>query len=76
MKIATTFNAVLAAVLLTVGSLAQAALPTALEPAIAAQVVDIMLLIGIAGLAYLTVAGGGVLWNLGAKFLKRVGGKA
>jgi len=53
-----------------------AALPTALEPAIAAQQVDLLALIAIGGLALFTVAGAGVVWNVGAKFLKRIGGKA
>jgi len=69
------FSALLALVVMAMGQ-AQAALPTALEPAITAMVTDILALIGIAGLAFISVAGGGVLWNLGAKFLKRVGGKA
>lgn len=55
---------------------AQAAVPAAVSTAIADGVTDILAVIAIGGAAMLTIAGGGVLWQVASKFVKRLGGKA
>jgi hypothetical protein len=65
---------VVAVALATAG--AQAAVDTAISTAISTGVTDILEVIALGGAAMLTIAGGGVLWQVASKFVKRLGGKA
>jgi len=61
---------------LAAGVSAQAAVPTEVSAAVASSVIDILAVVAIGGAAFITIAGGGVIWNVAAKFIKRLGGKA
>lgn len=66
--------------LIAVGAIAvtsaQAAVPEAVSTAVASGVTDTLAVIAIGGAAMLSVAGGGVVWQVASKFVKRLGGKA
>jgi len=71
------FSKVLVPVLLVVGaSASQAALPVEVTDAITAGTADILLVVAAGGAAFITIAGGSTIWNVAAKFVKRLGGKA
>lgn len=55
---------------------AQAAVDAAVSTAISSGVTSILEVVAIGGAAMLTVAGGGVVWQVASKFVKRLGGKA
>jgi len=44
--------------------------------AITAGTADILLVVAAGGAAFITIAGGSTIWNVAAKFVKRLGGKA
>lgn len=66
---------VAAGVFVAVGS-ANAAVPPEVSTQIAAAVVDILAVVAIGGAAFITISGGGVIWQVASKFIKRLGGKA
>lgn len=68
-------SAFLASVMLGVVA-AQAAVDAAISTAISSGVTDILAVVALGGAAYITIAGAGVMWNVGSKFVKRLGGKA
>jgi len=53
-----------------------AALDAAITTGVSTAVADILLVVALGGAAFVTIAGGGVIWNVAAKFIKRLGGKA
>jgi hypothetical protein len=55
---------------------AHAAVDAAITTAISGAVTDILAVVAIGGAAFVTIAGGGVIWNVASKFVKRLGGKA
>lgn len=55
---------------------AMAADPTTPEAGIADALAKILLIVAAAGGAYITISLGSVGWSVGAKFIKRLGGKA
>ncbi|OGP01274.1 MAG: hypothetical protein A3E00_13775 [Curvibacter sp. RIFCSPHIGHO2_12_FULL_63_18] len=66
--------------LLLVGAIgvtaANAAIDAAVSTAITGAVTTTLEVIAVGGAALLTVAGGGVVWQVASKFVKRLGGKA
>lgn len=66
--------------LLMVGAIsataANAAIDAAVSAAIASAVTTTLEVIAVGGAAMLTVAGGGVVWQVASKFVKRLGGKS
>lgn len=66
----------MAAAVASGAAMADATVPTALTQGLTDQTALLLLVIAAGGGAMLTVAGGGVVWNVGAKFIKRLGGKA
>lgn len=57
-------------------SASHAALPAAVTDAITNGTADILLVVAAGGAAFVTIAGGSTIWNVAAKFVKRLGGKA
>jgi H+/gluconate symporter-like permease len=53
-----------------------AALDAAITSGVGGAVADILLVIALGGAAFVTIASGGVVWNVAAKFIKRLGPKA
>lgn len=59
-----------------IAAMSHAAIDASIGTSITAVVTDILAVIALGGAAYITIAGGGVVWNVAAKFIKRLGGKA
>jgi hypothetical protein len=55
---------------------ANAAVDAAVSTAISTGVTDILAVVALGGAGMLTIAGGGVMWQVASKFVKRLGGKA
>lgn len=73
-KTAAKYGAVVVVSALTVGqAFAEATTPAA---AIAQAETTILAIVAAAGAAFIAVALAGVGWSVGAKFIKRIGGKA
>ena len=73
-KTAAKYGAVVVVSALTAGqAFAQVATP---EAAIASAETTILAIVAAAGAAFIAVALAGVGWSVGAKFIKRIGGKA
>lgn len=72
-KTAIKYGALPAAMLASLSAFAAATTP---EAAIGEAVTLILAIVAVAGAAYISVALAGVGWNVGAKFIKRIGGKA
>lgn len=53
-----------------------AALDAAITSGVGGAVADILLVVALGGAAYITIASGGVVWGVAAKFIKRLSGKA
>ncbi|RYH64325.1 MAG: hypothetical protein EON54_06690 [Alcaligenaceae bacterium] len=60
----------------TIGSAFAQTAPADPEAGIAAALVTILAIIAVAGAGMIAVSVAGVGWNVGAKFIKRLGGKA
>lgn len=69
-------NALAIAAVLAMAAPSAFAQATTPEAAIGEAQTKILAIIGIAGLAFITVALATVGWTVGAKFIKRIGGKA
>lgn len=69
-------NALATAAVLVMSAPAAYAQATTPEAAIGEAQTKILAIIAIAGLAFITVALATVGWTVGAKFIKRIGGKA
>lgn len=67
------YGVVLAGVAASGMAMAQSATP---EAAIGQAEAQILAIVGVAGAAFIAVALAGVGWSVGAKFIKRIGGKA
>jgi len=59
--------------LLAASGFANAALPEVFTTALAAGVADVLLVIAAGGAAIITVKGAGVVWNVGARFVSKLG---
>lgn len=70
------FRGALAVAMLAALGSANAALGTEVTTGISGAVADILAVIALGGAAFITISGGGVVWNVASKFIKRLGGKA
>lgn len=62
--------------LAAVPAIAQVVVPPAIETSIEDGVALVGLIIAIGGAGYLVIASAGTAWTVGAKFIKRLAGKA
>lgn len=71
-----TCRALIGASVLTAATASQAALDAAVTTGISTAVADILAVVALGGAAFVVISGGGVVWNVASKFIKRLGGKA
>lgn len=72
-KTAVKYGALVPLAVMTAGQAFAQATP---EAAITQAETTILAIVGVAGAAFIAVALAGVGWSVGAKFIKRIGGKA
>lgn len=58
------------------GAMAQATVDPEVSSGIADAIATILLIIGLGGAGYIVISSASTGWNVGAKFIKRLGGKA